>query len=134
MSITKTQAAFIYMGDNQDHTIASANVIRAKHGFFYADAIHCLNGDWSTGAFMDKKGRSAPALYLTRKEALDAHEEALKDFNDTEERDADDAYEGEVVAVKWHSDDRLEFFHLNENGIPYPESVGFTCARRAMGE
>jgi|GEM_PF-5312506 len=109
-----------------------AQVQEALDDFLFADGIHCLNGDWSVGTFMDDSVGDYPALFLTYEEALAEHRESRSDFEDV--HGDDDAYEGQVVAVRWLKNDVFEFFFVDESGrvghiLPDP-----TSAERAMGE
>ena len=53
-----------------------------------------------------------PALYATLSEAQEELDDTIRDYKadiKSGERDADDEYEGELLAVRWDGGDTLQF-------------------------
>jgi hypothetical protein len=103
-----------------------------REGFLFADVVECLNGTFSTGSFSNDDDQQFPALYFTLDEALKEQMDTRESFEANHDRD--DIYEGVVFAVKWHPDDTLEFYSIDDGGVIDASSpVGISTCNEAMG-
>lgn len=128
------QGQFLQSLKEKDAAVVNGDL---SQRFLFADVVHCLNGDFSTGGTTTDDGVNIPMLHVSFEDANEAHLEADKDFQESREGEDDfgDVYEGEVMAVRWRSDDILEFFLVHEDGTLLEDALIGTCSvKRAMGE
>lgn len=119
-TLTAQQLAFLAM--HSDAERAPLQSALEKGDFLYAVVVPCMNGQMSTGS-MSLDDATVPSLGLREAMAADlASEQAeyAKQIAD-DERDDDDEFEGELMAVRWNSDDTLTFF-----------ADGFTADEQAL--
>jgi len=128
--LSKMQKA--YLESEIESGKAESDVLAALNDFLFAEVVHCLNGDWSTGSTQNGDGEMLPALYASLSEAKEAYRDALNGFNEMND-DPDDVYEGEIVAVRWKPDDTLEFYLIDGDEVVRDGLVGSVTALRAMG-
>lgn len=100
---------------------------------FWAVGIDTLCGGYSLGNAGDGIGESTPCLYATKEEAaaeLKEDQERYAEESAEGDRDDDDEFEGELVAVRWDGGDTLEIWSENNDYL----IEGDLTVARAMGE
>lgn len=87
------------------------DVVRAcENGEFYVVGIDCLNGVMSVGCSEDPDGNDMPNLYCKREDAFNEVQEEIDRYTEEiaeGERDEDDEYEGQLLAVKWDGQSKI---------------------------
>jgi|SRR5690554_6234422 len=134
-----TATTLTAMQTNFINDIADGSPVRDRliqqlqSGFMFADVVECLNGQFSTGSFCDENNNQYPALYFSFEEAQKEHAESRESF-ELDHDDDDDAYEGVLFAVKWRTDDTLEFYAIDDIGVIDASSpVGVSSCNDSMG-
>lgn len=115
-TLTHAQRQFIDMfeGEKRDQITD----ILARGDVLFAEVTVCLNGQFSTGSMGDVS-TPIPALDLRNdieSEIAENIAEYERQINEGD-RDEDDEWEGELMAVRWNGDDTLSFYtpdHLDD--------------------
>ena len=109
---TPMQQAFLDMDNDGSFTRA------VETGFFYAVAINTLCG-YSLGS-TEFNGLTLPNLFATREQAQADIDDDMAMYAEQQadgERDDDDEFEGELVAVLWQGGESLTIIDADDNFV-----------------
>lgn len=125
ITLTHAQRQFVNSFDGEKRNHITDTLLRGE--VLFAEVVVCMSGQYSTGSLGDVED-AIPALDV-RSEIEAVIAENIEDYKQqiTEgERDEDDEWEGELMAVRWNSDDTLSFYA--------PENLNDEVERQTLNE